>query len=220
MASTLTIAEIIDEARDFHPSFDEKRQPSKAAMRQITRAERRIAERVTNINETALAEEVTFRNLEVALMRGLDLPEHIIILETTYEMGGVMRPVPLVVYTDWMTEGLRRFPSAYLLGNRMYPVNRTLVGETNTGWEDVDLIKVVLVKLPPFHKSVDETIALPDVAHDALVSNLAHWMALRTPGLDSSQLYGQAGAAENVLVDTLASRGATSSWQVRVTHYP
>lgn len=220
MPATIKVAEIIDQARDFHPSFDDRACPDKACMRQVSRAERRIVEKVTALNEMALAEEVVFRNLETALMRGLELPDHTLLLDLVYEQGGVTRPVTLVTYADRVTEGLRRFPSAYLLGGKMYPTNRTLYGETNTGWEEADLIRAVLVKLPPQFTTLRETIHLPEVAHDALVANLAHWMALRVGLPETNLLYGQAQEAENLLVQTLADKGSTSTWTVRITHYP
>lgn len=220
MPATITVAEIIDEARDFHPSFDDRALPDRACMRQVSRAERRIVEKVTSLNEQALAEEVVFRNLETALMRGLELPDHTLLLDVAYESAGVTRPVSLVAYSDRFTEGLRRFPSGYLVGSKFYPTNRTLTGETNTGWETADLIRAVMVKLPPRYTSLKQTIHLPEVAHDALVANLAHWMALRVGLPETNLLYGQSQEAENVLVQNLAERGSTSTWTVRITHYP
>lgn len=219
MPSLVTVADIIDQARDFNRSFDRGTFPERVLMRQLSRAEKRIVQKTVALSELALAEVVTFRSLDLALMRGLDLPQHVFLAEVSLDRNGVLYPVSLVAYTDRFTEGLRRFPAAYLIGNRLYPINRTEAGELNTGWDDVSLIKVVLVKSPVPHASASEVISLPDIAEDALVSNLAHWMAMRVGLPETNILYGQAQEAENTLVQTLVGRGESSPWQVRITHY-
>ncbi len=202
-----------------HPSFDDRALPDKPVLRALTRAERRLAQRVTRENESALAVTKTFRNLETAAMRGLELPAHIIILEASYERSGVFLPISMVSYSDRLTTGLQRFPSATIMGGRLHLNNLESIGNLSSGWETYDSIRVTYVPLPPQYLSLAEPIHLPELVHEALVYALAYWMAMRV-GLVLPGLKEETEAAEAHAVAALSESDAASTWLVRVTHLP
>jgi hypothetical protein len=122
-------------------------------------------------------------------------------------------------------EALRVFPSAYVIRQRLYPVNTyeagtfLIKGDSSSathGWEDLNGIDVLLVPTPAELTLPDSPITLPDSAFDALVVGLANWMAQRMGVLNSMPtLRQESGDSESAAIASLAGQDTTSTWTVR-----
>jgi len=225
----VTAADVVDQARDFHFSFDPHRVPEKAAVRQLSRYQRRLAEKVTAISEDALAVPVAFSKEEVdaAVVAGvggpgLAMPDHVLLLEvSTVSFGEMTRiPIHLVTYANRAEAG-HRWPGAYILRGRIYPAHWGEVrgfeikGDTQVahGWENYNGLVVTLVPLPPNLTGRESMIDLPATTEDALVTNLALWMAQRL-GMNMPTLQQQAMDAEQAAITALATQDTTSTWTI------
>jgi hypothetical protein len=221
---------LIDEARDYHASFDPRTVPEKASLRALSRIQRRLAEKVTEINEEALAQPVTLSKVDVDAASaagvggpGIPLPDHLLLLSayTTRVASPTLQiPVDLVSYANAPQQGALRFPSAYVIGGSLYPINGSQVGYTIKGdgtsphgWEDLDGLTLLIVPAPPELVSPNSLISLPVATHSAMVSALALWMMQRQ-GLGIHDLRNEAMDAERSALATLVSQGSTSTWTV------
>lgn len=229
----MTAREVVDQARDYHISFDPRRVGEKMALRYLSRYQRRLAEKITAMSEEALASTVSFTKAEVdaaalagAAGAGLTLPDHLILLglHTTRVAGGSSIPVDLVAYSNRHVDAVRVFPSAYILNQKLYPTNRYeasgfhIKGDSSTlehGWEPLDGIVAILVRTPVELTAPENLLTLPDSTQDALVANLALWMASRNGVLkELPDLKQEATDAEASAVMTLGSQDTTSTWTV------
>jgi hypothetical protein len=221
---------LVDEARDYHASFDPRTVPAKASLRALSRIQRRIAEKVTEINEEALAQPVSLSKADVDAAAlsgvagpGISLPEHLLLLSAYTTRSGdpsFQIPVSLVTYANAPQHGALDFPSVYLIGQKLYPINGSQVGFTMGGdgtgphgWEDLNGLTLLMVLTPAALVDLDSVISLPDAAHPAMVSLLALWMMQRQ-GVNISDLRGEAMDAERSALATLSGQGSTSTWSV------
>jgi hypothetical protein len=224
-----TAAEIVSQSRGFHYTFDPHNVPEPEAVSHLSRLQIRLAQRVTAMSEDALAVPMTFAKPLVddaavagIMGEGLALPDHIQILTvTTSHVGGDrILPVEMLTYAN-RHEARYRWPAVVVMRGKLYPVNRSeiagymLKGDVpaESGWELLDGLGVVLVPLPPQLTGPDSMITLPDLTHDALVTNLALFMAQRL-NLNWPTLHDQAMKAEEVAVYALADQDSTSTWTV------
>jgi hypothetical protein len=215
----MLIHEIIREVRDFHPDFDESVLPRKMMISAISRAERRLASRITEIREEALATEDTFSVTENDVALGVDLPRHTMVVRVTCEHAkGYRVPVSLVAWSDRDTEGLLRFPSATLMGQRLFLTDLRATGSERSGWEDIVSIDVMYVPLPGRYEKEDDRVLLPDICHDALVYMVVLWAASRTPGVMIPGILEQARMAEDQVLALVSEQDSTTPWGVRITY--
>lgn len=228
---TVTARDLIDSARDFHSSFDPRAVPEKAALRQLSRLQRRLAEKLTAISEEVLAVTLNLPKTDVDAAAdlgivgpGVEIPEHLLILSVFTRRSDVAGdiPVDLVAYTNNQYEALRRFPSAFLIRQKLYPVNTWQAGgfamkgdslNVTHGWENLNGIDLLYVPIPPELTLPGSCLSLPDVVSDALVTALAHWMAQRN-GVSIPSLRQEAEEAEGSVLASLGSQDSTSSWTV------
>lgn len=221
-------AEVIEEARDHHGSFDPQRIPPKVALRALSRLSRRLAEKVVALSEDALAvpHEIDRSTLLDAVENrtGITLPPHLLVLNELYtwrsDRNG-LEPVEMVAYSVRYQAGVECFPAVALQGGLLYPVNlldapRACLG-TLHGWENYQGIKLDLVPLPAELVALTDTVGLPDAAKDALVLNLAVFMAGRSGAVlkDLPALPAQAQDAETTAVNTLAAMDTTTRWTIQ-----
>jgi hypothetical protein len=184
----VTVAEILDESRDFHASFTKQNVPDVPCMRALSRYVRRLAEKVTQADEAALAVQETVSSADL-------LVDHA------------------------SRNDAIRFPCASVLGQRLYPLNLYDIGGTSFGmhgWEDFDGMELLLVPLYDDLTLPTSVIGLPDACRDALVCNLALFMAGRTArtASDLPLLPAQAMDAEAMAIATLAGQSANSTWRI------
>lgn len=227
---------VVDQARDYHPGFDPRSTPDKAALRALSRYQRRLAQKVTEVNEEALATTLSFSKtlVDAAALAGITgaglvIPDHILILGAFTKK--VLDPsrrfrVDLIPYANLGMEALRRFPSAFLIRQVLHPVNSYESGSmvikgsasATHGWEDLDGIDLLIVLTPPALTTMASEISLPDTVEDALVTNLALFMARRKPGAlrDLPDLKQDALDAELSAISTLGGQDSTSHWSTVV----
>lgn len=204
------------------------------ALRALSRYQRRLAQKITEVSEEALATPLAFSKtlVDAAALAGITgaglvLPDHLLILgawtkrtaDSTHSI-----PIDLVAYANHGAEALKRFPSAYIARQVLYPVNTYQAGgfiikgdgSSDHGWEDLDGIDLLLVLTPPELTALTSNITLPDSTLDALVTNLALFMAGRKPGVlrEIPNLTQDAKDAEVTAISTLGGQDSTSSWTV------
>lgn len=224
-----TAAEVVDQARDYHPAFDPRKVPDASALRVLSRLQRRLASKVAALSEDALAEPYAFLKADVDTAAaagfagaGLTLPDHLLLLGFfTSRLTGpaVTVPVNLVSYANYPVEAARCWPSCFVLRGRLYPANRSELGMVGSsslhGWEDFNGLSALLVPNPPELTGRSSSITLPDLALDALVTGLAFWMAGRAGvARELSTLKEDAMDAEQTVVTALADQESTSTWTV------
>lgn len=221
----MTVAEIIDESRDFHASFTRQNIPDVACMRALSRYVRRLAGKITDADETALAVQETMDAADVASAvenrTGITLPAHLLLLRPVHVVrtdDGVRVPVDIVDHAS--RNAVDTFPCASVLGGKLYPLNLQDVGGDTYGehgWEDYGGLELLLVPLYDDLTGPTSVIGLPDVCRDALVTNLALFMAGRTARTvsDLPLLPAQATDAEAASVATLAGQSSTTTWRIR-----
>lgn len=222
----MTVAELIDEARDFHPSLTKQSTPDVLCMRALSRYQRRIASKVTALDEDALATPVTVSGVNlltaVADRTGIVLPAHLYLLNPVYavhtDSGGRIE-VEITDRATRNTEGAWRFPAAYVLNGTLYPLNlMDVLGTTygTHGWEYYGGLELVLVPLYDDLTGPTDVLQIPDVCRDALVNNLALFMAGRSKGVlaDLPLLTMQAADAETAAVTTLVGQSGTGTWRI------
>jgi hypothetical protein len=222
----MTVAELIDESRDFHGSFTKQNIPDRACMRALSRYVRRLAEKVTALDEAALAVQETVDSADlldaVTGRTGIVLPAHLLLLSPVYVVhteGGYRVPVTLIDHASRNLEGAIRFPAASVMGQKLYPLNLMDVAGTvygTHGWEDYGGLELLLVPLYADLTLPTSVIGLPNVCRDALVNNLALFMAGRRADTmrDLPTLPAQAQDAENTAVATLTGQSSTSTWRI------
>ncbi len=223
----MTVAEILDEARDFHGSFTKQNIPPVLCMRALSRYVRRLAEKITQVDEAALAvqETVDSADLQAAVTgrTGIALPAHLLLLAPVHAVrtdDGIRIPIELIDHASRNTEGAYRHPAASVMGQKLYPLNlMDVTGDSygEHGWEDYDGLDLLLVPLYADLTLPSSVIGLPDVCRDALVCNLALFMAGRTARTvsDLPLLPAQAMDAETTAINTLAGQSSTSTWRIR-----
>lgn len=218
---------IVDQARDLHPSFDPLHLPDVTVYRALGRYQTRLVEKITQLNEEALAVPVVFPKADVDAAAlagraglGLLLPPHLLLvsLETVPVAGGQTEEVYLTTYANVRDRSLSLFPAAYLIGQRLYPVHFGTVwpikGDTH-GWETWDGLTAVLVPTPATALTPQDEVSLPETADDALVANLGLWMGgVRGVLRDNPWIQQNAQDAEAQAIATLGGQDTTSHWTV------
>jgi hypothetical protein len=220
----VTVAEILNESRDFHASFTRQNVPDVPCMRALSRYVRRLAAKIADADEAALAVQETVDSADllaaVTGRSGITLPAHLLLLRPVHVVrteDGVRMPVDLVDHAS--RNDVKRFPAASLLGGKLYPLNLyDVMGTTygEHGWEDYGDLELLLVPLYDDLTGPTDVIGLPDVCRDAMVCNLALFMAGRTARTvsDLPLLPAQAADAEATAITTLAGQSSTTTWRI------
>lgn len=236
----MTADEILDEARDHHPSFNTRNVPPKAALRALSRYVQYLTGRVLEMGEDALAEPVlvTREDLVDAVegRTGITLPPHMGvmrsihtwkgadtpsgILSLTPGQPGMLIPVKSVDYAHRYSIGAHHFPAVSVFGQKLYPLNlMDAISYTYTkhGWEDYMGLQIVLVPMPAQLTALSDEVQIPEVARPALVMHLAVWMAGRQGAAvvkDLPLLPQQALEAEGMAIRTLAGQDSAVAWHI------
>jgi hypothetical protein len=216
----LRARDIIDQARDYHPDFNDHVVTGPVLLRQLSRLQRTLAEKIFATSETAMAatEEFTPTDITYGFTTGdgLELPEHLLLLQAQVTTDdGTTRDLAVIPHAQRLDRGAI-WPAAYLLGGTLYLVDRRAFGEGGSGWERVTGISVTYVPAPRQLTSPDSRLTVPDRAEPVLVAQLAHHMASRL-GI-TSELPGlaeEATAAEEAMLHGIAQHDTTTTWMVR-----
>lgn len=191
----ITAADVLDGARDLHPSFDPKSQPDTVLVRQIQRDARRLATKVIAIRPEQVPWSTQTTALPLAVFaNGISLPSHLLVTQVTaLRAGGTSpqddTPIPLV-NTQQRTRWGQPWPSAFIMSGTLY------LAATAADWLPYASVTVRYVPVPSVTSSAS-AIGLDDDALTPLVLSLGAFMATRRQGMSDAPPVGmwQAEAA-------------------------
>lgn len=210
--------DLIEAARDYHADFFKNDFPNRVLLRQLAMLEKRIAQQVTALDEEALATSKSFVKAYVdtalATGKGIILPPHFLVLDAVYRGSDGRKPIIFLTYRQRHESS--HFPAATILGQKLVPVDLRDGGSSTSGWENMTELLVRYVPIPAALESLDQELTLPDLAEEALVKNLALFMAIRGNILpELPGLVEEASEAEQTCIATLAGQDMTTTWTVR-----
>ena len=180
----LLAADLVDEARDFHPAFNPKAHPNKGVLRQLSRIERRLMGVLAEQAEDRVAQwlEITLEALALALPTegGIPLPEYIKVLDAYASPRGFGPREKIEIVSERQTMGaLMYFPMVRITGGKLYPITTRGPRGWGGGWEHLGGLHLRYIPIPPLLQTLEQRLVIPDLAHQALVDNLAVWLAGR-----------------------------------------
>lgn len=164
----LIVREIISAARDLHPSFDEQQTPNASALRYLSRYAGELHGKIAAIDRDILREDVTLA-VPDPFEDGIELPANRQVIELATDGGAPIAVIAALTRNDFNAPR----PAAWQVGNRLY-----LSGNA-AGWRDVTTISIAHVPAAVRLTQLTDTLEIPDAAENAVVSNLALFMAMR-----------------------------------------
>jgi hypothetical protein len=196
---SLTPGQIIQEARDVHPSFNPRMHPNGTLLRLLSSYQRAIFAKIAQSNPALCASNL-FITLPLAdFSAGIKLPSFTYMLPhpTLLTTGNNVRePIDLVNATFQADfEQPRKF--AYLQGGNLF------LGRRAENYNAYDQLRLQMVLTPRDLVSLSEPLMLPDYGMDTYVGHLVGKMAMRvTPPLALLAAQG-----ESMETDFLAAVG-------------
>lgn len=174
----LTPAEIIREARDLHPTFEERKHPDGVLLRALSSFEKTVSGRLAKSYPALIASGITVNLPLTTFAEGILLPA------ITYVLPGVeVRRGQVVNTVELINLTLRSdFDSpdyfVYLRGKRLF------LSASEQQWANWDSINFQVVLTPREVTKTNELLLLPNHAHDAYVGALVQLMATRESLVD------------------------------------
>lgn len=210
----LLAGDIIDEARDRHAAFDNRRNPQKVVRRFLASYCVDLAGRINRIDEQALLAESVVAMPLADFNAGIVLPANrgiAGIVAVDNHVPGLKSPVELV---PWATRGDANVPlaSAWLYGGKLY-----LQGVASS-WRNI--VSLAIAYVPDFALLTADADVIP-LRQDArltLVENAALFMAGRghtdknLPPIDMKKFVAAAGGAEEEFLKNVSN-------QLGLTHF-
>lgn len=222
---SILCSEAVDEARDFHEAFHPRHVPDKACRRALTRYARDFVSRLAQRDSQALANKKTFTasDLTTALSSGdgMAMPDFVLILdgaEALPDDSTLPDPAYHVSLHQQYTLAATVFPAFHVTDGKVYPVDLRKMVDSGTlhGWEDYASLSLWYVPLPAQLTTNASTLDLPECVRPALVTNLALWMANRTPAAADIRrtVADQAALAEETAMVALQSQTRLKRWVI------
>lgn len=213
--------DLIDEARDYHPSFTRERFPPRMLLRRLQRAEHDLFVLVAGLEPELLAKEEAFgwEEIRTALENRtpLELPPYIQITSARafYEpVSGIRESLPVrLLETSQSLSRVAPFPSATPVAPGLLLTDLRDAGARRSGWEEIGNIQVRYVPVPPPLQDLRSPLSAPDFMDDALVGDLVTFMALRG-GVEDMDLRSAAARAREALITQLSVHGQATTWHV------
>lgn len=207
---TTTAGQVITEARDWHPSFDQRRHPNGSLMRLLSSYQREVTGKIARVNPALLATPVTYALPLADFNEGMKLPQRSYIMpaiEVRYTQNSdVAVTIELVNLTRRIDRDL--IPNAaYVRGDRLFLTGRA------ENWAPFGSLTVNMVLTPKELTALTDVVMLPDWGMDAYVSALVRAMAIR--GGLSGDILGAAAEAEQQFLDTVAQQRAAETSYTR-----
>jgi hypothetical protein len=170
-----TAQDVIEEARDQHPSFDPRRTTDRSLLRQLSRYVRQLTFLTVEKDSSALPQTVTQVLFPLAdFAAGETIPAYVYAQGGTLTMAGVndrSEPFNLV---PWRNRYMPNMQSAgFIHGGVLY-----FCGDA-ADWVGVEKVELHLVVEPTPFTALSDTVPLPDGAKWPCVEHLAYWMARR-----------------------------------------
>ena len=169
------VGDIIEDARDQHPGFDDHRHSDRILLRQLSAYHRTLCVKATNANESILASAAIIPLPLTSFVAGYTLPAHQYVhgADVFWANGVDRTPLSIVPWAARNDAG--RFPGAYIHGGVLY-----LRGE-ESDWTQFASIHLSYTPAPADFTALTDVISLPDTARDPCTAALALFMAKRTP---------------------------------------
>lgn len=222
-------SEIIDEAREFHISFDQITHPTTMMLRALHRAEARFVDVVANIAPDALATELVFDAAAIAAgVAGgaLTIPTYRALLPT-----GVLVTTrglyPVGISSDEQSGG-GNVLQVRVVGRSLYIAQSTafqaeMPGDISSDlqdysyFEDGEALKLTYIPAPEPIATLGATLTTPDDSRRFLQAELVKFMALRSPniGQERTGIMAEASMLQEDVIEQYARRSAGETrWYV------
>jgi hypothetical protein len=167
----MNAAEIVDEARDLHPAFDDNSHPDKIVVRFLSRFQLALISdaltRYPSLWSTTQDEPMPLADHAA----GIALTAPLFVYDVVVLKGD--RELPVVVIPYEHRHDPRPDRSAWIVNRRLY-----LDGKASA-WAGSDAIRIRYATTPTALTSEDSVLILPDTAREALVTSAAAFMAGR-----------------------------------------
>lgn len=177
----LTPSEVVDEARDLHPSFTEAKHPEKVLIRALSAWQQELLSKLQRVypEELRLVETVS---LPISPFEdGHTLPANTGVSEGTLYHNETDFPQTRFQILPEVQGGTGGFywPSGFVRGGTLF------LNGKEADWEGYDRIEVPYIPAPAaIDPAGDDTSSLPDQARSAARYHLAEFMAARHDGDD------------------------------------
>jgi hypothetical protein len=212
----VTAGDIIEGARDQHPSFDERRHPGRMLLRVLSGYHRDLCIKAVHQNEAILASSQTTLLPLAVFATGIALPAY------QYLHGGTVVPVatgsdpaPLTI-VPWANRfQAARFPAGYVLGATLF-----LLGAA-TDWTPYASIVLSYTPIAGELTASNSVLLLPDTAAATCEAALALVMANRgtadpgMPPINVGRFAQLADEAERTFLDDIFLRRGNQTNLVR-----
>lgn len=207
-----TAADVLDGARDLHPSFDPKTQPDAVLLRAVQRDARRLATKVIAVRPENLAWSAVTTALPLPVFStGITLPAHLLVTQVTALRAGATTPqddTPIaLVNTNQRMRWGQPWPAVFVLSGVLY------LAQAAPDWLPYASITVRYVPIPSVTTSAS-VLPFDDDALPALTLALGAFMAMRRTGMADAPPAGmwqpEAAAAENTYIEKLQRQNAAT----------
>jgi hypothetical protein len=207
----VTAEEIIEEAREIHPAFTEQQNPDTTLLRFLNRYQDRLRGKVKLRNPSVLAVELEISLPLPDFTKGKALPLYdLLLVGEAHARQDSRADFFIVPYEKRIDPDL--WPSGYVRGQTLY---LTAVPDA---WSDFTRILLPYVPVAQPLTDLDSEFSLPPTARNALVDNLALFMATRTrnaegmPALDRDRIRQDAVASEQEFLSRVGQHAVTISY--------
>lgn len=179
-----TAADVIDAARDRHPSFDPKAQPESVLLRGLQQYARSLASLVMRWRPSAMVATELVTALPLAsFSAGITLPAHLFIqsimtVRLGYSSPQEEQPVRLLPLAQRTRFGAP-FPAAFVQSGTLFLTGRP------TDWANYTSVTVRYVPVPTVSTAATQ-LPFTDDAMTPMVAWLAAFMGARRQGMDDA----------------------------------
>lgn len=206
---SVTAQDVITEARDWHPSFDQRKHPNGTLLRLLSSYQREITSKIARVNPALIATPVTYTLPLTDFDQGMKLPSRSYIMPAVEVRYAQNPDVAVTVELVNLTRRIDRdmLPNVvYIRGDRLFLSGRA------ENWTPYGSLTVNMVLTPRDLTGLTDVLTLPDWGMDTYVSALVRRMAMRDGLLD---LVGDAADAEQQFLDTVAQQRAAETSYTR-----
>lgn len=206
---SLTAGQIIQEARDAHPTFGPRQHPNGTLLRLLSSYQRAIFAKIAQTNPALCASNLFITLPLASFADGVKLPSFTYVLPNPTLIttnGNIRVPIDLVNAT-FQSDPEQSHQFAYLQGGSLF------LGRQAENYDPYQQLQVQMVLTPPSLKALADPLTLPDYGLDTYVGHLVAKMAMRaTPPIVALAAEGQ-----RMEIDFLAAVGQQKGAEVSYT---
>lgn len=210
---TLVAGNVIDAARDRHPSFYKEKHPNKMLLRFLSAYAKGLHGKIAAIDEDQLRVDVTATLPLASFDAGIALPANVRSITgavVSYPEPTTFAPVPIdIIQSDERNARNTPAGAAWQVNGKLY-----LAGNADR-WSAFNQIAISLILLPDTLQTLADVLAVPDAAELACIENCALFLARREfnesdgdTKLNLSTYVGAAADAERAFLDDVKNNVA------------